>query len=104
MLISVGHKNFVQAALVKLILRPNRPLAKDWKLTAEATGMIIDATSGRKARSVIVLKDDHVVLSALETSAIEKRMGMFVRNLNKDERQPQLYLFDGAEKGTIGGL
>ena len=61
-IISVGHKNFVEADAVVSILKPDKSQAKASREAAEKAGRLINATSGRQARSVIVLKDEHVVL------------------------------------------
>lgn len=40
---------------------------------ARQQGKLVDATEGRRTRSIIVLDSDHVVLSALTTDTISQR-------------------------------
>ena len=40
---------------------------------AKEEGMAIDATQGRRTRAVIIMTDDHVVLSALQPETIAGR-------------------------------
>jgi regulator of extracellular matrix RemA (YlzA/DUF370 family) len=41
---------------------------------ARETGKLIDATEGRKTRSILVLDSDHLVLSAVQAETIERRL------------------------------
>jgi regulator of extracellular matrix RemA (YlzA/DUF370 family) len=43
---------------------------------------------------VIVMKDNHVVLSSLEPTAIRKRFDRLMRILDKDKQDPQSSLFE----------
>jgi regulator of extracellular matrix RemA (YlzA/DUF370 family) len=41
---------------------------------ARERGKLVDATQGRKTRSVIVTDSDHVVLSAIQPATISERL------------------------------
>ena len=40
---------------------------------AKQTGKVIDATQGRRTKSVIVTEEDHIILSALQPDTLVKR-------------------------------
>ena len=94
MIISIGHENFVAAEKVLFIQRLDSAPAKAFKQVAEQSGMLINATSGRKARSMIVMRSNHVVLSALEVEAIKKRFDRLMKMLDKSRQDQQPSLFD----------
>jgi regulator of extracellular matrix RemA (YlzA/DUF370 family) len=80
MIIPIGHKNYIESDSIVAILRPDSAPAKILRHSANESGKLINATSGRKARSVIVLKTNHVVLSALQPETLEKKFMKFVFN------------------------
>jgi hypothetical protein len=41
---------------------------------AKKAGKLVDATNGRRTRSIIVTDSDHVVLSAIQTETIAQRL------------------------------
>ena len=47
--------------------------------------MLIDATYGRKTKSVIVMDSEHVVLSALTPEAIAVRHGSYTEITEEDD-------------------
>ncbi len=71
MIVSIGHRNFIESDSVLEILSPDTARARHMRCWATEEGMLIDATSGRKARSVIQLKSTHVVLNALRPEALK---------------------------------
>lgn len=72
-LINIGFGNMVNAAklwpLSVLIQRPASGIVQN----AKDEGRAIDATQGRRTRAVIIMTDDHVVLSALQPETIAGR-------------------------------
>lgn len=73
-MISVGHENYVRGREIVSIVKPDSAPAKKLRLSAEAERMLINATGGRKARSIIVTKSNHVILSALQTTTLKERV------------------------------
>lgn len=75
-LINVGLGNFVLAnrvvALVNPLSSPMRRLRED----AKAEGRLIDATQGRKTRSILVTDSNHVILSSILPETIAQRFGL----------------------------
>jgi regulator of extracellular matrix RemA (YlzA/DUF370 family) len=79
MMISIGHKNFLESSCIDEILPPHGPRAAKLKRLAAEVGMLISATEGKRAKSMIKLKTKHIVLSALapETLRSKLRRGRF---------------------------
>ena len=73
MLINVGYENFIRRDLVAVILKPDSSHVKKLRQDATEKGLLINATSGHKTRSVIVLTTGQVVLSSLQTSTFKDR-------------------------------
>ena len=74
MMILVGHDNFVKSDLIAAILKPGSSPVKRVRQSAEERGLLINATAGHKTRSVVVLTTGQVVLTALQSSALKKRL------------------------------
>ncbi len=70
-MIPVGFGNFVaKSRLIAVVTSesaPSRRLIQD----ARERFALIDATGGKKTRSVLVMDSDHIVLSAIEPEALE---------------------------------
>lgn len=78
MMISIGDKNFIESDYIVNIFKVSGTRAAIIKRTAAQSGMLIDATEGRRIRSIIKLKSRHIVLSALRAETLESRY----RNIN----------------------
>jgi extracellular matrix regulatory protein A len=74
MMISIGHKNFLESSYIEEILTPNGSQAARCKREAAEGGMLISATEGRRAKSMIKLKTKHIVLSALEPETLRSKL------------------------------
>ena len=74
MMISIGHKNFLESSYIDEILTPLGPRAARFKRLAAAAGMLITATEGKKVKSMIKLKSKHIVLSSLEPETIKSKL------------------------------
>ncbi len=71
--INIGFGNMVSAEKVVSIVSPDSAPIKRIVQEAKEKGIIIDASQGRKTKSVIITESDHVVLSALTTDRIIAR-------------------------------
>ena len=89
MIIPIGHENFVAVEEVVLIQRLDSAPAIAFKRVAEQSGRLINATGGRKARSIILMRSNHVVLSSLEVEAIKKRFDRLVNMLDQSRQDTQ---------------
>ncbi|MEG2053865.1 MAG: DUF370 domain-containing protein, partial [Oscillospiraceae bacterium] len=65
-LINVGYNNMVLAGRVIAMVDSDSAPIKRIVQDAKENHRLIDATSGRKTRTVIIMDSDHVVLSAVQ--------------------------------------
>ena len=73
-LINVGFSNFVSDSRIVAVALPDAEPIKRLVRDAKEDGRVIDATSGKRTKSVIVTDSDHVILSALSPDLISKRL------------------------------
>lgn len=69
-LVNIGFGNTVNADRIVAVVSPEAAPVKRIVQLAKDAGTAIDATCGRKTRSVIVCDSGHVVLSALQPDTI----------------------------------
>jgi regulator of extracellular matrix RemA (YlzA/DUF370 family) len=62
------------ATRVVAVLGPSAAPIKRLREEARERGKLLDATQGRKTRSVIVTDSDHVILSAVHADTISLRL------------------------------
>ena len=72
-LVNVGFGNSVVSRRVVAIISPNAAPIKRLRDEAREDKRLIDATQGRKTRSVIITDSNHVVLSAIQSETIAQR-------------------------------
>ncbi|MBW2407207.1 MAG: DUF370 domain-containing protein [Deltaproteobacteria bacterium] len=72
-LLNIGFGNTVAAERVIAIVSPNSAPMKRLKDEAKDEKRLIDATHGRRTRSIIVMDSNHVVLSAIQAETISQR-------------------------------
>ena len=72
-LLNVGFGNQVVAEKVVAIVVPNSAPMKRLKDEAREEKRLVDATQGRRTRSMIVLESNHVVLSAIQAETVSQR-------------------------------
>jgi regulator of extracellular matrix RemA (YlzA/DUF370 family) len=73
-LLNVGFGNVVVAVRVVAIVSPNSAPMRRLKDHAKDLGKLIDASQGRKTRSVIVTDSDHVILSGIQPDTLAQRL------------------------------
>ncbi len=74
-LINVGFSNIVSADRIVAIVSPESAPIKRMIMEARENGALIDATYGRRTRSVIITDSEHIILSALQTETVASRFG-----------------------------
>ncbi len=86
-LIHIGFGNIVNTEKIIAIVSPDSAPIKRMVQRAKESGMAIDATQGRKTKSVLVMENSQVVLSALlpETIAGRARMEQDVEESTEPE-------------------
>lgn len=72
-LINIGFGNYVVAARVVSIVSPTSLPMKRLREDARAAGRLVDATQGRKTRSILVTDSNHVILSAIQPETVSQR-------------------------------
>lgn len=73
-LINIGFGNIVLANRIVAIISPESAPIKRMIQEAKENGTCIDATYGRRTRSVIITDSDHIVLSALQPETVANRI------------------------------
>ncbi len=73
-LLNIGFGNFVIADRIIAIVNPNSAPMKRLKEEAKETKRLIDATQGRKTRSIIITDSNHVILSAIQAETVAQRL------------------------------
>ncbi len=72
-LLHIGFGNMVVRDRVISIVSPSSAPVKRLKEEARQEGLLIDATQGRKTRSVLITDSKHVILSALQPETLAHR-------------------------------
>jgi regulator of extracellular matrix RemA (YlzA/DUF370 family) len=75
-LLNVGFGSTVVADRVVAIVSPNSAPMKRLKDEAKDEKRLIDATHGRRTRSIIVMDSNHVVLSAIQADTVAQRFAL----------------------------
>ena len=75
-LLNIGFGNYVVKERVVSIVNPSSSPMRRLREDSRQEGRLIDATQGRKTRSIIVLDSNHVVLSAIQAETIGQRFIM----------------------------
>lgn len=73
-LINIGFGNMVSAGRIIAIVSPDSAPIKRMVQEAREGGALIDASYGRRTRAVLVMDNDHVILSALLPETIVNRL------------------------------
>ena len=73
-LVNVGFDNVVAAERVIAVVSADPSPVKRLRESAARHQKLIDATNGRRTRTVIVTDSDHVVLSTLQPETVAKRL------------------------------
>jgi len=73
-LLNIGYGNVVLASRVVAIVSPQSSPMRRLREEAASRGKLIDATQGRRTRSIIVTDSDHVILSAINPDTIAARL------------------------------
>ena len=66
--------NMVSAGRLIAIVSPDSAPIKRMVQEARDRGVLIDATYGRRTRAVLIMDNDHLVLSALQTETVANRL------------------------------
>lgn len=84
-LLNIGFGSSVVAERVIAIVSPNSAPMKRLKDDAKDEKRLVDATHGRRTRSIIVMDSNHVILSAIQAETISQRYAQ-LRDGGKEEK------------------
>lgn len=73
-LLNIGFGNSVVTTRVVAIVNPGSSPMRRLREDARADNRLIDATQGRKTRSLIITDSNHVILSAIQTETMTQRL------------------------------
>ncbi len=82
-LINIGFGNMVSASRIVAVVSPESAPIKRLGQEARERGMLIDASFGRKTKSVLIMDSGHVVWSSLLPEVFQQRS---VAQSQEDER------------------
>jgi len=83
-LVNIGFGNSVVSKRVVAIISPNTAPIKRLKDEARQEKRLIDATQGRRTRSVIITDSNHIILSAIQSETIAQRFSPNCRLTQED--------------------
>jgi extracellular matrix regulatory protein A len=72
--IQIGSGNLVSASRIIAVASPDSSPVKRLIQEARDRGSLIDATSGKKTRAVLVMDSDHLVLSAMTVEELASEL------------------------------
>ncbi len=73
-LVNVGFDNAVAVGRVIAVVSADPSPIKRLREAASRHQKLIDATNGRKTRTVIITDSDHVILSSLQPETVTQRL------------------------------
>lgn len=87
-LINIGFGNMISAARTVAVISPDSAPVKRLIREAEDKGLLVNATYGRKTRSVVVMDSKHVILSAIMPGKLAVRLdGEYDPNDQNDDEE-----------------
>lgn len=72
-LLNIGFGNTVVTSRIVAIVTPGSAPMKRLKEEAKEQKRLIDATQGRRTRSIVITDSNHVILSAIQAETISQR-------------------------------
>lgn len=85
-LVNIGFGNMVAANRIVSIVSPESAPIKRIVQDAKERGTLIDATQGRKTKSVIITDSDHIILTYLPSDTVVSRIAD-EDNINEGESE-----------------
>jgi regulator of extracellular matrix RemA (YlzA/DUF370 family) len=73
-LLNLGFGNFVVSARVVAVVNPASSPMRRLREDAKQNARLIDATQGRKTRSLVITDSNHVILSAVQAETMRQRL------------------------------
>ena len=73
-LMNIGFGNMISAQRLLAVVSPDAAPIKRLVQEARERGMLLDASFGRRTKSVLLMDTDHVILSSVTPETIAARM------------------------------
>ena len=73
-LLNVGYGNVVTRSRVVAVVSAQSAASRRLRAEAEKRNLLVDATQGRRTRSVLVMDTGHVVMSAVNPETVTARI------------------------------
>ena len=73
-MLNIGYGNLVLASRVVAIVSPQSAPMKRLREEAASRGKLLDATQGRRTRSILLTDTDQVILSAVNPETLASRL------------------------------
>jgi extracellular matrix regulatory protein A len=83
--IRIGYGNLVSASRIIAVVSPDSAPVKRLIQDSRDRGSLIDATTGKKTRSVLVMDSDHLVLSARNVEEIAAELDTVLADDDRKE-------------------
>ena len=74
MLVNIGFENAVAAERVVAVVSAEPMPMRRLREAALRARKLVDATNGRRTRTIIITDSDHVILSSLQPDTVAQRM------------------------------
>ena len=84
-LINIGYGNMIASKRLIAVVSPDSAPIKRMVSEARDRSMLIDATFGRKTKTVLIMDSDHVVLSGIPMEKLAPRLGIDPVELEEEE-------------------
>jgi regulator of extracellular matrix RemA (YlzA/DUF370 family) len=73
-ILNIGFSNILMTSRVVTIIHADSASARRLRSEAKSNGHLVDATNGRKTRSVILTDTNHLILSSLKVESLARRI------------------------------
>ena len=86
-LLNIGFGNLISVGRLIAVVGPDSAPIKRMIQEARERGVLIDASYGRKTRAVLIMDNDHVVLSALTPEVLSNRLQGGTESREEEEKE-----------------
>lgn len=88
-LMNIGFGNAVIAQRVIAVITPQSASGKRIREDAKESSLLIDATQGRKTRSIIIMDSNHIILSAMQPETLAGRLSDVQENKESADEEDE---------------
>ncbi len=84
--IEIGFGNIVSVDRLICVVSPDSAPVRRIVQDARDRGSLIDASSGKKSKAVLVMDSDHIILSSMPAGEIRRQLGQSEREIETEEQ------------------